>query len=161
MRPAVMALVLLAGCGLLAPARTPNPPPSVADARALLDEVIDAGIARDFDRLCANATGTCESELEGAEDLAPTEPPVVVDVSIHEPVEQGGGWTSGGVLFVLCGVDAAGDAYESEVLVFDDDGRRLLAAAAVYWRGTRIGFSSGGDGVHVGGEPTPGPSRCP
>ena len=157
---AVGAILLVAGCGILAPRSTPIPAPSVADARVLLDAVIEAGIARDFERLCASASGTCEGELEGAEHLAPSEPPTVVDVSVHEPIERGDGWTSGGVLFVLCGIDAAGDPYESEVLVFDD-GERLLAGAAVYWRGTGIAFSDGGGGVHIGVEPTPGPDRCP
>jgi hypothetical protein len=63
------------------------------------------------------------------------------------------------VLFALCGLDAAGEPYESEVLVFDS-GDRLLATAAVFWTGTSVGFSGdGGDGVV--GEPDPEPARCP
>ena len=158
---AVLSAATLVGCGLLTHNDPPPPAPSVEEARALLDQVIDAGIARDFERLCAMATGTCEGELDGFEERAPTEPPRVVDVDVHEPIGNGGSWTSGGVLFVLCGTDGLGDAYESEVLVFDDAGRQLLATAAVYWVGTRVGLAAPGeDGVTVGVEPDPEPSRC-
>ena len=163
MRTATAALIAatLAGCDVLTHNDPPPPAPSVDEARVLLDEVIDAGIAGDFERLCAMATGTCEGELEGFEDRAPTEPPEVVDVEVHEPIRNGESWTSGGVLFVLCGTDGLGDAYESEVLVLNDGGRQLLATAAVYWVGTRIGFATAGeDGVNVGAEPDPEPSRC-
>jgi hypothetical protein len=154
MRYALLAL-LLAGCGLL-PERMPPPPPSIDAATAHLDRVIDAGIARDFERLCALATGTCEGELDGFEDLAPTTRPEIVDVSVHQPTET----ESGSVLFVLCGEDATGQPYESEVLVFDG-GDGLLAAAAVFWIGTGITFA-GGDGlVDVGvPEPLEKPDRC-
>jgi hypothetical protein len=47
------------------------------------------------------------------------------------------------------------------VLVFDEDGRQLLATGAMYRVGTRIGFAMpGDDGVTVGVEPAPEPSRC-
>ena len=124
----------------------------------MLDEVIDAGLARDWERLCANASGTCEGELDGWEHLAPSEPPRVADVSVQEPARDGDGWRSGGVLFVLCGTDATGTPYESEVLVFDD-GDRLLAGAAVYWIGTRVSFASS-DGAVTPGERVPGGTRC-
>jgi hypothetical protein len=63
------------------------------------------------------------------------------------------------VLIALRGLDAAREPYESEVLVFDS-GERLLAAAAVFWTSTSVGFSgAGGDGVV--GEPHPEPARCP
>jgi hypothetical protein len=153
-------IVALAGCGLVPEARPP-PPPSVEAATAHLDLVIDAGIARDFDRLCELASGTCDTELQGFEHLAPTERPIIVDVSLHQPTElDGGAWSGGGVLFVLCGADGAGDPYESEVLVFDA-GDSLRATAAVFWTGTGIGFLGPGDeGVSVGA-PDPGAMRCP
>ena len=150
-----VALVMLVGCSAL-PATGPLPPPTVDDATVLLNEVIDAGIERDWDRLCANASGTCAGELDGYEAFAPVEPPTIVDVSVAE----GDASTSGGVLFVLCGTDGHRAPYESEVLVFDA-GDRLLATAAVYWTGMRIGFAAdAGKGVVVG-EPNPVPGRCP
>jgi hypothetical protein len=158
---AVLIAATLAGCGVLTHNDPPPPAPAVENARVLLDEVIDAGIARDFERLCAMASGTCEGELEGAEDRAPTQPPRVVDVEVHEPIGDGDSWTSGGVLFVLCGTDGLGDPYESEVLVFDGGAGSLLAAAAVYWKGTTVGITMPAeDGVTVGVEADPEPSRC-
>jgi hypothetical protein len=159
---AILVLAVVAGCVLIPSHNDPPPPaPGIEEARELLDEVIETGIARDFERLCANATGTCEGELEGFEERAPTQPPAVVDVEVHEPVGAGDQWTSGGVLFVLCGTDGLGDAYESEVLVIDGGDGRLIATAAVYWTGTGIEFTvPGQDGVTVGVEPSAQPSRC-
>jgi hypothetical protein len=157
----IAILSALTGCGLLEPAGgRPVPAPPIAEARALLDDVVDAAIARDFDRMCSLASGTCESELDGVADRAPTTPPVVVGVSVHQPVAAGGGWTAGGVLFVLCGRDGAGDPYESEVLVSDSGRDGLYATAAVFWTGAGIAFADPGGGAVVGGEPTPGLDRC-
>ena len=153
----LLTLVSLAGCGV-GLSGGGAPPPSVEDAEVLLDEIIAAGIDRDWERLCANASGTCEGELQGAEERAPTSAPRVAAVEVHDPQRDGETWTSGGVLFVLCGVDGLGDPYESEVLVFDD-GDRLLAGAAVYWKGTAISFAS--PGIGVVGEPSPGERQCP
>jgi hypothetical protein len=156
MRFALLLTLLLTGCGLL-PQRMPPPPPSVERATAHLDLVIAAGVAHDFERLCALATGTCDGELGGFEHLAPTERPDVAEVTVHEPTQSG----SGGVLFVLCGEDAMGTPFESEVLVFDA-GDQLLAAAAVFWKGTGIVFTGDDGFVDVGGVPEPdeGPARC-
>ncbi len=121
----------------------------MADARLLLDEIVDAGIARDFDRLCAHASGTCETELQHNEDAAPLEPPLIRADSIHEPRRSGDAWSSGGVLFVLCGLDANGSAYDSEVYVFDA-GEELLATAAVFWVGTQVSVAGPGESVNTG-----------
>lgn len=159
MRALIAVTLSMAGCALALPERGPLPAPSVEEARALLDEIVDAALERDFDRLCASASGTCEGELEGNDALAPDAPPAVVDVEVYRPVGDADAWTSGGVTFVLCGADAAGDPYESEVLVFDD-GERLLAAGAVFWTGTGVSFAPPGEHVTVA-EPASRPSRCP
>jgi hypothetical protein len=77
---------------------------------------------------------------------------------VVEPVREGDRSSSGGVLFVLCGTDAMATPYESEVLVFDG-GDRLLAAAAVYWIGTRIALAPSGQ-TGMAEEPISGRSRC-
>lgn len=158
MRAAVLTL-LVAITSCMPTATGPLPPPSVDEARALLDEIVAAALDRDFTRLCANASGTCEEELERFEDLAPSRPPRIAAVTVHHPVGDEEEWTSGGVLFVLCGTDAAGESYESEVLVFDA-GDRLLATAAVFWIGTRVVMTAPGQPVDVGG-PSPAATRCP
>jgi hypothetical protein len=151
------AIPVLVGCSVAMPPPDPLPPPSVEDAVVLLDEIIDAGIARDWERLCANASGTCEGELDGAEERAPTSAPRVAAVEVHQPQGDADASTSGGVLFVLCGTDGLGDAFESEVLIFDG-GTRLLAGAAVYWLGTGVGFAPPHGEVVT--EQTPAESRC-
>ncbi len=139
---------VLAACGAIAPAAPPGPP-TVGEARLLLDEIIDAAIARDFDRLCAHASGTCDDELQGNEDAAPLHPPLIRVDSIHEPQRAGDAWSSGGVLFVLCGIDAKGSAYDSEVFVFDA-GEELLATAAVFWTGTQVIVTGPEEGADTG-----------
>ena len=154
MRAILAALaVAVSACG----ASLPRVPPET-EARAVLDDIIDAGLARDWERLCANASGTCERELDGMEALAPRQPPRIAGVSVVQPVREGDGWRSGGVLFVLCGTDATASPYESEVLVFDD-GEQLLATAAVYWVGTRVSFARSGEAVTPRG-PNASVTRC-
>ena len=155
----VLAFVA-AGCGLLG-AAPPPPPPSVAEARSHLELLIDAGVSREFDRLCELAgTGTCESLLEGSEELAPAEAPRIVDVTVHQPERLDAGSSSGGVLFVLCGTDAAGSPFESEVFVSRNSDGSLFAISAVWWTGTGVTISGESDGVTVGVEPIPGSGRC-
>lgn len=149
---------LSAGCGLIAP--TPPPPPSLEDAQSLLDDLVEAGIARDFARLCGlAASDTCQDLLEGHEGLVPAAAPAIVQTDVYEPEPAGNGFTGGGVLFVLCGTDAAGDPFESELLVSRNLDGTLFAIPAVWWTGTRV--IVGADSADVGGEPSPGPSRCP
>lgn len=160
MRPSFLCLALLvAGCAMFRGAGDPLPPPQIEDARALLDEIIEAGLDRDWQRLCASASGTCEAELADVQDRAPVEPPVVIAASVHQPIVRDESWTSGGVLFTLCGIDGLGDGYESEVLVFNG-GTRLMATAAVYWTGTQVHIAAPGEAVTVGGE-AEAEQRCP
>jgi len=155
----LVAFGLLAGCGVAPAPADPLPPPSVEDARVLLADVIDAGIDRDWERLCASASGTCEGELAAhAKERAPSQAPQVADIEVHHPIQDGDSWSSGGVLFVLCGLDGLGEPYESEVLVFND-GTKLLATAAVYWVGTSVGLAPPGGGPIS--ESIPGEPRCP
>ena len=157
---AVVAIALLiAGCAAFQPPpNEPPPPPPLDEARAHLERVIQAGLARDWNGLCALASGTCEQELRGNESLAPKQAPDVAEFEVLEPIGNADGWSSGGVRFTLCGTDGAGNPYESQVLVFDD-GERLLAAAAVYWTGTGVSFAPPGNGVPKA-EPSDAPSQC-
>ena len=42
------------------------------------------------------------------------------------------GWTSGGLVLEVCGIDGRGDPYYDEVLVFRV-GSRLISIGTVYW----------------------------
>jgi hypothetical protein len=154
----VVAALLPAGCGLLPSA--PPPAPSVEEARAHLDELFEAGTARDFDRLCGLAgTPICTDLLQGAEHLAPAVAPDVVDVSVHEPTPVGEGYASGGVLFVLCGVDAAGEPFESEVLVSRTPNGSFHVVSSVWWTGTGVELLDPDGTAEVGGPPDE--AKCP
>jgi hypothetical protein len=151
-------LAIVAGCGLL-PSITP-PPGSVEDARSHLDAIIESGIARDFDRMCDLAgTPICTDLLDGSEHLAPDAAPDVVDVSVHQPTPVGEGFATGGVLFLLCGLDAAGDAFESEVLVSRAQSGEFHVVSSVWWRGSTVDLDGQDGGAEVGGPPREG--RCP
>jgi len=159
--PAVLLAIaaLVSACGILS-AETPPQAPAIDEAEAFLDQLIEAGIARDFDRLCDLAgTAMCTDLLEGNEDLAPTERPDVTAVAVHEPLRTADGFTSGGVHFVLCGQDAAGSPFESEVLVSQDHDGGLFAISSVWWTGTGVSFLESEGTVEVG-EPSPAADRC-
>lgn len=117
--------------------------PTVDQARVLLDELVALAQARDFDGLCrVSDDGNCKRSLEDAgRDAVPPDPPTIVATRIMATSRSGDQLSAGGVVFVLCGTNAFGDRYDSEMLVFHDGGG-LRALNPIYWGPTRIGDSS-------------------
>jgi hypothetical protein len=154
----LVLLSLLAGCGALA--ATPPPAPEEADARARLDRLIDSARAGDFERFCELAASpTCERLLDGVEDLVPEHRPRLALSTVYQPVQHANGYSSGGVLFVVCGSDAEGREFESEVFISQNADGSLFATAPVWWTGTRVAI----DDPAAGGPTTgrgPERSRC-
>jgi hypothetical protein len=117
--------------------------PSVNESRAFLDELVGLARAGDFDGLCrVSDDGNCERLLEHAgRDAVPPDPPTIVATRIIATTRSGDQLSPGGVVFVLCGENAFGDHYDSEMLVFHDGGG-LRGLNPVYWGPTRIGDSA-------------------
>jgi len=95
---------------------------------------------RDFAALCSVGGGNCEQILAVAgEDAVPEQRPVIVGTFLL-PDEQIDPETRslGGRVVVLCGTDARGRDFRTEVLVFFDDEGELRAIEPVYWSGNRI-----------------------
>ena len=148
---------MVAGCSIGAP---PNdrlaPPPSEADARAYFATVVGLAMGGDFEGLCAVGSGTCEKQLRDAgRDAVPPAPPRIVGTREIQPRAVVGGWSSGGRVLEVCGIDGRGDPYYDEVLVFHD-GSRLISIGTVYWSRTRISEDS-----TAGGPEASPPAECP
>ena len=52
-----------------------------------------------------------------------------------------GNWDLGGLILKLCGRNGEGQPYYSEMLVFRDPQRGLIATNALYWLGSRVARS--------------------
>jgi hypothetical protein len=136
---ALVGLLVLAAC-----AEPPAPPPSEADAMALLDRIVSTATRHDFDALCAFGTSACWDFLDAAgRDAVPPLPPRVVQVLRLENTRRADGlWTGGGVLLQLCGVDGRGRPYATEMLIVRKGSASnpgpLAASEPVYWSGMRI-----------------------
>ena len=145
-----------AGCSIGVPSDGPAPPPSEADARAYFATVVGLAMRGDFEGLCSVGSGTCEEQLRDAgRDAVPPAPPRIVGTRLIQPRAVVGGWSSGGRVLEVCGIDGRGDPYFDEVLVFRE-GPRLISIGTVYWSRIRIAESQTAGGP----QPTP-PPECP
>jgi hypothetical protein len=109
-------------------------PPSEAGARALLDSIVAAGRRADFEALCGFGDANCLDILAMAgRDRLPPQAPLVAGSWVLPPRDG----REGGLVLQLCGVDAAGTAYATEMLVQPGQGR-LIAIQPVYWSGLRV-----------------------
>lgn len=142
LRTLLLAVVLLlTACA--PPAVRPDIRPDVteADARAFLSQAVSLAMARDFTGLCnlGSGTGMCNIILgHGMKETVPNHLPKVV-CSYRLPGRQypDGGFSVGGLVLVVEGVNGQGRPYETDVLVFHD-GRSLSAINLVWWSGYGI-----------------------
>jgi hypothetical protein len=139
-----MLLTFVAACTAQQP-----PPPSEAEARAFLDEIVATALRQDFEALCALGGGSCESLLvdRGGRDVPPDRP-TVVGIRFVDQQASGPRPRTGGYILELCGLDLDGDPYYSEMLVFRDFAGDLRAIEPLYWMGITIA-----DDDSVGREP--------
>jgi hypothetical protein len=112
---------------------------SEAEARAFLDGLVDAGLAGDFDRLCAGngSEFNCRMSLDGGSSgTVPDEPPSSVIATF---VPAGPDVDIPGWLLTVRGRNGLGVTYTTELVVFrEDDTGDLAAINAVWWSGDRI-----------------------
>ena len=89
------------------------------------------------------ATGTAgeASKRPGGMPSLPTRRPWSARGSIPTTTTAGDQTHLGGVVLILCGVDANGNHYDSEMLVFHS-GHGLQVINPVYWGTTRIADSA-------------------
>ena len=130
----VTLLSLVAAC-----ATQTATPPSHAEARAFLDEIVETAMRHEFEALCALGGGSCESFLAdpGSRDV-PADRPTVVGMRLVARQTSGPRPRTGGYILELCGQDLDGDPYYSEMLVFRDFAGALRAIEPLYWMGITI-----------------------
>jgi len=117
-------------------------------------QVVQVALNHDLDRLCSLGTPQCRFILDSAgTGTAPSVAPKIVSVTtISNRETSPGTWTPGGVLFRLCGLDAKGRPYHSEMLVADNPwGEGLYAMEPVFWSGLTVNSL-------VSGSPNTGPN---
>lgn len=134
---AIGAVAIIQGARDLAP----PPHPSAAAARAYLDEIARLAAKKDWNGLCELGDLNCTRILGPLKAVAPSVPPVLLSSADVPDVANGTGFRQGGRLLKVCGLDAAGKPYTSELLVFESDGR-LISIDPVFWAGLTIGVSA-------------------
>jgi hypothetical protein len=144
--PKPSRIVLLALAVFVAACASAPPPagtiPTVDDAQGMLNRAVSLARARDFEGLCSLGDGNCRRHLEMAgRDAVPPGPPTVVGTRIIPTTTSGDQRNLGGVVLILCGIDANGEHYDSEMLVFHG-GNGLELINPIYWGTTRIGDST-------------------
>lgn len=149
----LLATMALAGCNALF---RPPAPPTDAQARTHLARIVSVAASGDLSTICELGGGNCPGELSASDPArVPVVPPVVVGTGTIQPTEiPGGGWSLGGYLLELCGIDGAGTPYTSEMLVFQE-GDHLISINTLYWLGAGIA-----DGDVTASVPADGPV-CP
>jgi hypothetical protein len=130
-----LAIALAAGCG---PA-VPSGPPTVEQASTYLDEIVALARAGDFQTLCTmTGDGNCARKLDDAgRERVPADPPTIVGARLVPETTSGDQISLGGLVLELCGTDALGEPYESEMLVFRE-GEHLRVINPAYWAGAGI-----------------------
>jgi hypothetical protein len=126
-----VAAVLL-GCSVQSPI------PSRSEAIAFVEQLYPLAERGQFEALCAEGGGNCETVLADAgRDAVPAARPKVVDTFELPGRETPDGMMVGGLVVALCGIDGRDRPFRTEVLVFRD-GDRLRAIEPVYWSGMGI-----------------------
>jgi hypothetical protein len=137
----LLVFVVVTACSVDAPPA--GTIPTVEDARETLDRAVSLARARDFEGLCSLGDGNCRRQLETAgREAVPPDPPTVAGTRTIPTTTTAGEQTHlGGVVLILCGIDANGNHYDSEMLVYHG-GHGLQVINPVYWGTTRIADSA-------------------
>lgn len=131
-------LVLCAVSACTTPPGASQGVPTIGEAQGFLAKAVALAQRGDFKGLCAIGDGNCERSLDMAgRDSVPPAPPTVIGVRIRPTTTTGDQVSIGGVVLEMCGRDAIGNPYHSEMLVFRD-GSDLRAINPVYWSNTTI-----------------------
>ena len=131
----ILAMLPTACMGAGSPYVPPTPPPESA-ARNLVNQAVSLALNHDFDQLCALGTPNCKQVLSvtGTDTVPSVAPEIVSVTTVPNKETSPGTWTSGGVLFMLCGLDGKAQPYHSQLLVFDSQrGSGLVAMEPVFW----------------------------
>lgn len=154
MRPTTRALLplviaIVAACGPSVPTIPTEP-----EARVFLNAVVSAAQAGDMDQLCELANCLRDDLINPP--AAPAKPPTVIGTRVLDPLTlPDGQHTLGGLVLILCGLDAESQPFRSEMLVFRTDAG-LHTPSFKYWLNGTIG----GDGSPTTASEPPIPADC-
>ncbi len=130
-RPVALLALAVVACS----AQPPIGAPTVDEALAFLDRLVTLAQKGDFETICSVAgDGNCERKLdEAGRERVPPQPPTVRSIWSVPTTSSGDQTSLGGLVLGMCGIDALGGRYESEMLVFRDGDGTLRAINPVYW----------------------------
>lgn len=116
--------------------------PTETEARDFLADAVAEVQDGDFVGLCdlaGGSEGNCPVLLQnGVQGAAPADEPQIVDTYVIPTItEADGSQRIGGRVLVACGVDANGEPYRTELLIFWY-GTELTALHPVYWSGVDV-----------------------
>jgi uncharacterized membrane protein len=143
---AALTVTLMAGlvpvASVLAACSSVAPIPDRSEASAFVEHLYPLAEQGEFDALCAAGGGNCEAVLADAgEDAVPSVRPNIVDTFELPTHDTGDGTMRGGLVVVVCGVDARDRSFRTEMLVFRD-GNQLRVIEPVYWSGMGVATST-------------------
>jgi hypothetical protein len=126
----VAVLFVAAACGQASGRSALRSHPDDQQARADLANIVALAKSGDFSGLCGHGSANCEWNLEnlGARSTVPLSDPLVV--GSRDVADDGD--SQGGRLLEVCGLDGAGTAYRSSLLLFGAGGD-FTAIEALYW----------------------------
>lgn len=147
----VVAALLLAGCAFEQPATYEIP--TERESVAFLADAVEFVRAGDFAGLCdmtGGPDGNCPVLLQnGVEEAAPDTAPVVFRSYVVDSVVVGDAVEVGGRALVVCGTDANGLFYSTEMLTLKVNGV-VTALHPLYWSG--VDYSGSNSTVREPGE---------
>ena len=118
----------------------PTAPPTVAETQAFVRQVVRLAKAGEFDQLCKIGGGNCIRILAaaGAQNV-PSDPPTIARIYVVPSMRHAdGSWSQGGQMVEMCGTGVNGAPYQTQMLVFRDQGDRLISIEPIYWSGLSI-----------------------
>jgi len=150
----LLVALVIAACNT--PKPTSAPPPTRDEALSFLAQIVALAQQGDFDALCSMAgDGNCEFKLDDAgRDRVPSAAPTVWSIAGVPTTTNGDQTSLGGIVLGLCGIDALGRGFDSEMLVFRDTDTTMRAINPVYWGQDKV---ARGDRTSLG---PPDPGGC-
>ena len=145
--------VTVFGCSS-SPATLPHP--SDSEARQELQTIVGFAQHQDWTGLCAHGGLECQnqlSELHATTTVPKSAPTVLSSIDVPDQ-SSGNGVAQGGRLVDVCGIDGAGNPYNTRLLFFGHPSS-FTVIGALFWTGAGYGGSTTATQAATPGEACP------
>jgi hypothetical protein len=119
------------------------PHPSDSEARQDLQTIVDLAAHQDWSGLCDHGGSECQIQLVKlhATTTAPRSAPTMLSSTDVPDQTSGNGVVQGGRLLDVCGIDGAGNLYNTRLLFFGSPSD-FTVIGALFWTGAGYGGST-------------------